>query len=303
MKPPFLLALFSLLAACFLAPRAIAGQSRLAGDGKIAIYSYHEGEYLEISYREGRNYRPDALKKLSHAMRSRGDGAERAIAVRLIELLDHLQDRFGAETVEIVSGYRSPSHNRSLALEGHAVARESLHMLGQAADIHMDEVREEDLFAYIKGLGMGGAGLYPRFDFVHVDVGSPRSWQEAAPKERVLIGTENNPNPAWAAVTGKDIYSRGETLLLTIANSDYRDRTLVKNIWIERFRRGDWCDETRLERSPAKSALPPGGSAEYEWRIPNDQPHGKYRLVIFTSRDFSVPPAYSNEFYVKRPRD
>ncbi|MFH0798883.1 MAG: DUF882 domain-containing protein [Pseudomonadota bacterium] len=277
-------------------PPAAPGQE---STGRLSIYNFHEDEYLDIVYKEGGKYRPEALKEISRLMRSRGDGTERPVDPRLIELIDQIQHHFGAETVELISGYRSPSYNRSLSLGGRGVASESLHMRAQAADIHLDEIREEELFNYAKKLGVGGAGIYPRFAFVHVDVGPPRTWQEGRAQSRVLVGTQNNPNSSWSMLTDKDIYARGEALSSKITNGDYRKGRLVKNVWIERFRRGKWSDQTRLEEKPSVVSLEPNEATEYGWRIPDEQPFGKYRLVIFTSKDFSIPPVYSNEFYIK----
>lgn len=274
------------------------GEGGVRGDGRISLFNYHEGEYLDVVYREGARYIPQALKKIAHLLKSRGDGTEHAIDVRLIELIAHIQDHFGAETVEVISGYRSPSYNKSLALEGHGVASESLHTRGMAADIHLDEVHEEEVFDYVKKLGLGGVGLYPRFAFVHVDVGPPRTWMEAQALVREPVGTENNPNPAWAALTDKDVYTRGETIKVAITNMGYRRQRLVKNVWTERFRRGEWTNEAKLGEM-GEAHLSQGKSSECRFLIPEDFPFGKYRLVIFTTKDFSVPPAYSNEFYVK----
>ena len=270
------------------------------GDGKIALFNYHEGEYAEITYRKGKRYIPSALRKISHLFRSRGDGKEHRIDTRLIELLDHIQDHFGAETVEIISGYRSPAYNRSLMFKGRGAASESLHTQGLAADIHLDEIREEDLFKYASSLSAGGVGLYPTYAFVHVDVGPQRRWQDPAPKHRILVGTDNNPNLSWTAITDQNIYRRGDTLKLGISNNSYGPQWLTKNIWTERFCKGRWGEQKKVKKGRAIK-LKPGQNARWKWKIPQDQPYGKYRLVIFASRDFSIPPAYSNEFYIKKP--
>lgn len=281
------------------AAAAGAGKAPPSGDGKLSLYNYHENEYLDITYRQGQRLLPDGVKRIQHLLRSRSDGTERPIDLRLIELIDHLQDHFGAETIEIISGYRSPAYNRSLKLEGRGVASESLHTLGLAADIHIDEVSERELFEYAQGLGVGGAGIYPRFNFVHVDVGPARTWQEAVGRERVLIGTENNPNPAWSTVTDNNSYRPGATLTAAVTNNDYRDQRLIVNVWTERFRKGQWQEEKKITERPRSVRVDSGASTPYSWEIPPDTPRGRYRLVIFTSKDFSIPPSYSNEFYIR----
>lgn len=286
--------LISLLA-LFVTSTAFAG-----GDGKIAIFNYHENEYTEIIYQNNGKIVPDAIKQIEKIFRSRGGGATHVINPRLLELLDTIQDHFGAQTIELISGYRSPTYNRSLKMEGREVASESLHMQGLAADIHLDEVTEEDIFNYAKSLGIGGVGIYPRYGFVHVDVGPPRAWQEANAKDRILIGTENNPNPVWSAITDRNNYMRDEELEVLITNNDYKDQRLIKNIWLEHFSKGQWGEQKQLTDKPDSKPLVPNGQINFKWQIPSDAIFGKYRLVIFANKDFSVPPAYSNEFYIKK---
>lgn len=285
---------FFIVAAIFLGGRA------LAGDWRLSLYNYHEGEYAEIVYKENGQYIPDGITRIKHILRSRGDGIEHEIDPRLINLIDDIEDRFGAETIEIISGYRSPAYNRSLKMEGRNVANESLHMRGQAADIHIDEINEKEIFDYVRNLRRGGAGLYPRYDFVHVDVGPVRSWREAEPTERILTGTENNPNSLWSAITDKNIYARGDIVKISVTNNDYKKQRPVKNFWIQRFTKGQWSEAIKVNVDENTKGLAPGQSSEFAWSISSDQSFGKYRFVIFASKDFSVPPAYSNEFYIKR---
>jgi len=299
-KPLNIIAFSAIILLAASAPGAEKGLAPKRGDGKVAISNYHEKEYREIVYREGGRYLPEGMKEIERIFRSRGDGSTHPIDPRLVELIDLIEDHFEAETVELISGYRSPNYNRQLKQSGRGVASESLHTKGVAADIHLDEVTEEELFEFAKSLGRGGAGIYPRYNFVHVDTGPVRSWREPTAKKRVLLGTENNPNPAWSAVTDKNEYRRGETVTARITNNDYGKLRLVKNVWTERYRKGCWCDRTKLEKKPKSASVKTGESIDYSWEIPEDKPHGKYRLVIFTSKDFSIPPAYSNEFFVKR---
>jgi uncharacterized protein YcbK (DUF882 family) len=292
------------LIAGFLCPQGVmAGTVKgrtLENDGRISIFNYHEKEFAEITYREGGKYDPQALKTLEHLMRSRGDGATHTIDIGVIEILDHLQDHFDAETVELISGYRSPAYNKSLRMNGRGAASESLHMQGLAADIHLDEVSEAVVFDYLRKLGLGGAGLYPRHAFVHADVGPPRTWEEKALDKRMLIGTQNNPNAAWTAVTDKNVYAPGQDVTVKITNNDYSKMKFTTNAWYEYFRKGAWNERKNLVKDKGAVKLNVGESTEYLWKIPADQGLGKYRLVFFTSKDFSIPPVYSNEFYVRK---
>lgn len=299
MKNIGILALFILFSFTLTSSRAETTKIDLKNDGRLGVYSYHLREYAEVIYKDRGRYLPEGIKQLNHIFRSR-DGKERRVDIRVIELVDHLQDHFGAETVELISGYRSPEYNRELAMEGRQVASESLHLQGLAADIHLDEVREDEIFDYVRKLGIGGAGLYPRYLFVHVDVGSPRTWKGAVDDKRLLLGTENNPNLAWSAVTDKNIYARGEVLNVEVTNNDYAKQKPAINFWVERFRKGVWGEQVKVKVDGESKTLALGEEAKFSWQVPDDYGYGKYRLAIFASKDFSVAPVISNEFYVKK---
>jgi len=281
-----------------LSAGVVKGKS-LKNDGKLHIYNYHLDDYVPLTYREDGKYSQGGLKAVEQAMRSRGDGKTHKIDIGLIELMDHLQDHFEAETIEVISGYRSPAYNKTLRMNGRGAASESLHMQGTAVDLHIDEVSEEALFDYVKKLGLGGAGLYPRYAFVHADVGPRRTWQEESPKKRVMVGTDMNPNPAWNAITDKNVYRPGDEVAIVITNNGYDKLKISKNIWYERFRKGKWSERKNLIKEKRSEKLGIQEATDYSWKIPEDQGLGKYRLVIFTSKDFKIPPVYSNEFYIR----
>ncbi len=272
----------------------------LQGDGKVVIYNYHANECREIRYREGNRPLPGAQKEISELLRSRGDASTTTIDMRLIELIDHLQDHFGADQVEVISGFRSQGYNQSLRDAGRGAARESLHTRGQALDIHLDEVDEQELFDSIAALKLGGVGIYPRYLFVHADVGPVRTWQEPDGGKRILIGTENNPNPMWAVVTDKNAYRPGERVEVAIQNNDYGSQHFITNFWIERFRRGEWKEQQQIDGSKKSVGLDASEKTNWSWQVPEAQPLGKYRLVVFANKDLKLPPAYSNEFYVRK---
>lgn len=282
----------------FLVP-AVVYSSAFKGDGKIAVLNYHKHEYDEIKYRDGNRYDREGLGKIAHLFRS-NDDKEIPIDVRLVELIDAIQDYFGAETVELISGYRSPSYNKTLRLEGRAVASESLHTLGLAADIHMDEVLEEDVFDYVKKMKIGGVGIYPKHAFVHVDVGPARSWREAPSSTRITVGTEKNPNPIWSLLTDKNEYSAGEKIVISVTNQGYNKEKFVNNFWFERFRKGEWSEHGKIEITGGSKMIEREKSESYFWSLPEDWSAGKYRLVVFANKNFAIPPSQSNEFYVKR---
>ena len=154
-------------------PAASAG--RFGGDGTVKLYHQWTKETLVIQYRGSRGaYASGASAKIKHFMRCRLTGKEVDIPIKLIEVLDALQDQFGGRTLTVLSGYRSPELNGALAQQSDAVAKKSLHMRGWAADITIPGVGVSTLRAAAKKLKAGGVGTYSTF--VHVDVGSVRYW-------------------------------------------------------------------------------------------------------------------------------
>lgn len=283
---------------CFLFLCFFASQSAIAGDGHLFLYNYHANEVLDVTYKTPEGYDKEALQKINYLLRS-PDNKVFPIPTALIELVDEIQDHFCAEAVEIISGYRSPAYNVDLKKNGRTVASESLHLQGIAADIHIDEITEKALHDYAVSLGRGGVGIYAPYNFVHVDLGPVRTWGEAKAKERVLVGIEANPNQSWKIVTDKNEYKKGEPMEFSVTNVTYDTAKLTKNIWYEHFRKGAWAEHEMIEKKKKTHVLKPGNSVSYKVNTDN-LPYGKYRLVLFTSEDFNVPPAYSNEFYIKK---
>ena len=84
---------------------------------------------------------------------------------------------FGADRVEVVSGYRSPKYNLSLRKKGRQVAQSSQHCDGKAVDFRLRGVTTNQLWAFVRGLKLGGVGIYAHSAFVHCDTGPIRFWK------------------------------------------------------------------------------------------------------------------------------
>lgn len=80
----------------------------------------------------------------------------------LVALLEQIRCRFDRPLI-ITSGYRSPAHNRAVG-----GATQSRHLYGLAADIRVQGVSPDEVYAYADELGAGGVGRYQTF--THVDV-------------------------------------------------------------------------------------------------------------------------------------
>lgn len=86
------------------------------------------------------------------------------VKYKLVTVLQAIRDHFG-EPIIVLSGTRCPKHNKEVG-----GAKNSQHMLGNAADIHMKRVSPKDIATFAKTLmpGWGGIKAYPTF--THIDI-------------------------------------------------------------------------------------------------------------------------------------
>jgi uncharacterized protein YcbK (DUF882 family) len=172
-----------LLALLVSGPVAAAepGRFYVSGDGALALdHAHFAGETLRVRYRDadGR-YDPAALARVARFFRSRQDGAQGPVSLRLLELLDYVEDRYHPSRLTLVSGYRSPELNRALRGKGRQVAQASLHTEGMAADVQPAGVNLRRLWQQLRGAQIGGVGLYQSEGFLHLDTGRVRFWEAA----------------------------------------------------------------------------------------------------------------------------
>jgi uncharacterized protein YcbK (DUF882 family) len=194
-RPRSSLAAVALLAWCTLAAaqeRAPSTRFFFSGDGEIEMRHAHLEETLRLRYRDadGR-YDLQALQQIEHFFRSRTDGRSGPISLRLVELIDFVQDRAHPTHMTLVSGYRSPEFNQKLRSGGGRVAESSLHTEGIAADVAFSGVELRPLWIDLRELGVGGVGLYQADGFLHLDTGRPRFWEPATSGVEKGLSKEN----------------------------------------------------------------------------------------------------------------
>jgi len=147
---------------------------------RLRFYHSHTNERLDIVYRRGNVYLPEALERLNRYLRDYRTGDVHQYDPRVFDLLHDLTSSLGDPNVEIevVCGYRTPRTNQFLrSRSAHTgVAEHSLHMLAQAIDIRIPAVSAIQLRDAALELHRGGVGYYPVSNFVHVDVGRVRHW-------------------------------------------------------------------------------------------------------------------------------
>jgi uncharacterized protein YcbK (DUF882 family) len=147
---------------------------------RLRFYHTHTGERLDIIYRRGDSYLPEALAKLDDFLRDHRTGTVHHFDPHLFDLLHDLAASvhdFGGE-IDVVCGYRTPWSNDFLRhRSAHTgVAQHSLHMQAEAIDIRLPGVPTTRVRDAALKLGRGGVGYYRSSDFVHVDVGHVRRW-------------------------------------------------------------------------------------------------------------------------------
>jgi uncharacterized protein YcbK (DUF882 family) len=146
-------------------------------DRSLAFFNTHTRETLRATYWRRGRADSGALKDINFILRDFRTGDIHPIDVKLLNLLAELHHRTRSkQAFQIISGYRSPKTNAMLAAESSGVATHSMHMDGKAIDIRLADVNLRTLYKNAVAMKVGGVGVYPASDFVHVDTGRVRYW-------------------------------------------------------------------------------------------------------------------------------
>jgi uncharacterized protein YcbK (DUF882 family) len=171
-----------LIALLIAAPLAQTSESTgsFPREYRLRFYHTHTNERLDIIYRRGENYLPEALAKLDQYLRDHRTGEVRHFDPHLFDLLHDLTASLndaGGE-IDVVCGYRTPWSNEFLRTRSAhtGVAVHSLHMQAEAIDIRLRGIPTAEVRDAALHLQRGGVGYYRSSDFVHVDVGRVRRW-------------------------------------------------------------------------------------------------------------------------------
>jgi len=155
-----------------------AGLLRGAGDiRRIRLYSGRTGERVDTIYWIEGEYIPDALNEITYFMRDWRNDKTKAVDSRTIDIMAATHRLMGiSEPYTLLSGYRAPETNKMLRSKSKAVAQNSLHMVGQAADLRLQSRSVAQLYKAACACSAGGVGRYSKSNFVHVDCGPVRTW-------------------------------------------------------------------------------------------------------------------------------
>lgn len=155
------------------------GLLRGAGDvRRIRMYSGRTGESMDTIYWIEGDYIKAALKEINYFMRDWRTDQTVSIDARAVDIMAASHSLLDVkEPYMLLSGYRSPKTNALLRSRSSGVARKSLHMKGQAADLRLKSRSVSQMAQAAVACASGGVGTYSRSNFVHMDCGVVRSWR------------------------------------------------------------------------------------------------------------------------------
>ncbi|PRY25930.1 uncharacterized protein YcbK (DUF882 family) [Aliiruegeria haliotis] len=155
-----------------------AGFLRGAGDiRRLKMYNGRTGEHMDTIYWIEGSYIKDALKEINSFMRDWRRNEVKTIDTRTIDIMAASHNLMNTnEPYTLLSGYRSPKTNAMLRSRSGGVAKNSLHLKGQAADLRLGSRSIHQMAKAAKSCQAGGVGTYRGSNFVHMDCGAVRAW-------------------------------------------------------------------------------------------------------------------------------
>ena len=145
----------------------------------LSFYHLHTDDRIDVTYRIGDRYQRPALQRLNSFFRDFRTGDSTMMDPQLFDLLYDLKVHLGDPDAcyHVLSAYRSPATNKKLRRSSNGVAKNSLHLRGQAIDVRFPDLPTRRIRDAAIDLSRGGVGYYPSSDFVHLDTGSVRQWR------------------------------------------------------------------------------------------------------------------------------
>jgi uncharacterized protein YcbK (DUF882 family) len=168
------------------------------GRPMLALHTVNRNESLTLAAsQDDGGFDSVDLDRAAHLLRAMS-GDEHPVDPRTLALVYKIQTHFGVPEIRVVSGYRVPrprSHSN--------------HGKGRAIDLIVPGTADEDVATFVRGMGFVGVGVYPRSQFVHVDI-RPRSyfWVDTSGphmknRERGILGDLATRSDAQAASRGQ----------------------------------------------------------------------------------------------------
>jgi uncharacterized protein YcbK (DUF882 family) len=185
-----------LVAVLFRGHSALGAESASTDEHHLRLYHTHTGERIDIIYRRGDQYLPEAEEKLDHFLRDHRTGDVKHYDPRVLDFLSDLAAAVGHANgeIDIICGYRTSWSNEFLRARSAGVAKNSQHMQAHAIDIRIPGVDTLKLRNAALALGRGGVGYYPRSGFVHVDTGRVRTWCYGCSSKGTSLASAAHPS-------------------------------------------------------------------------------------------------------------
>ena len=148
-----------------------------SGDRTLWLHHTHTGETQSFTFKRNGQYDKAVLRQMNVFLADWRTKEPTNMDPALFDLLWQIYNAVdGKQPINIVSSYRSPKTNATLASASSGVAKKSLHMEGMAIDIAVPDKKLSVVRQTAMDMQRGGVGYYPKSGFVHVDVGKVRSW-------------------------------------------------------------------------------------------------------------------------------
>lgn len=153
----------------------------------LSFYNTHTSERSTVTFKRDGVYDQAGLKQINYVLRDWRRNEQVRMDPELLDLVWEVYRESGAsEPIQIICGYRAPETNTMLRNRSRGVAKHSQHVLGKALDFNIPGV---DL-TKLRYTGMkkqyGGVGIYYGSNFVHMDVGSVRTWPNRLSRDQLL---------------------------------------------------------------------------------------------------------------------
>jgi uncharacterized protein YcbK (DUF882 family) len=233
----------------------------------ISIRHMHTKEEVRVTFRRNGRYDSEALQKLNWALRDWRRDEPTRMDPRLFDIAWEVHREVGSDQpFHVVSAYRSPETNSMLRRRSRGVAKHSQHTEGKAMDFYLPDVSSAEIRAVAMKMQRGGVGFYPSAytPFIHLDVGSVRSWPRMTRDQlarlfpdgaTVHIPADGKPMPGYE-VAKADVLARGGTV------GGYQSNDFDEGAIMQSSRRSLWAslfgwneeDESRPAGPRARAA-------------------------------------------------
>ncbi|MFY8039705.1 MAG: DUF882 domain-containing protein [Bosea sp. (in: a-proteobacteria)] len=220
----------------------------------ISIQHMHTKELTTVTFRRDGRYVSEALDRLNNALRDWRNDDVIKMDPRLFDIAWEVHREVGSSSpFHVVSAYRSPGTNAMLRRRSRGVAKHSQHTMGKAMDFYLPDISTAQIRAVGMKLQRGGVGYYPTANtpFVHLDVGSVRSWPRMTRDQLARIFPSGNTVHIAADGRPMDGYEVAKAQILArggsvggYASSDFDEGAIMqssrRSLWASLF---GWNEE------------------------------------------------------------